>query len=217
MADFRKADQPKEHWDRLFATPGHLAMITTVDAEGRINACTVATCVRVVHDPVQIAFTITTTNDTASNLRDTGAFVVNLPSFDRALLEKVCTVGLPFAPGVNELEKAGLTAIPSTVVDPPRIGECGRHFECELVWTKEWVGRTMVVGNVVAASVDEGCVDERGFILWEKLKPVHYCGAPYNNVAPGQSMFVACYETMGVPLTWEGPEQDRSRGNWSKL
>jgi len=46
----------------------------------------------------------------------TNELVVNIPSFDREILEKVRTLGLPFAPGVNELEKAGLTAIPSKVV-----------------------------------------------------------------------------------------------------
>jgi flavin reductase (DIM6/NTAB) family NADH-FMN oxidoreductase RutF len=217
VSNVNKIDQPREVWDRLFATPGHLAMITSVDTEGRVNACTVATCVRVVHDPLQIAFTISTHRDTARNVQNTRQFVVNLPSFEQALLEKVLVVGVPFAPGVNELEKAGLTATPSRMVSPPRITECKRHFECEVEWTREWTGRLMVVGNAVAASVDEGCLDERGFILWDELKPVHYCGAPYNNVTPGHSMFVGCYETMSVPLLYDGPETEDSRRTWEKL
>ena len=50
----------------------------------------------------------------------------------------------------------------------------------------------MVVGKVVAASVDEGCVDEGGYILWGRLKPAHYCGNAYKNG------FVAAYQTMQV-------------------
>ena len=49
--------QPEKYWDRLFAPGGHAAMITTVDREGRVNAASYATCVRIVHKPVQIAFT----------------------------------------------------------------------------------------------------------------------------------------------------------------
>src|SRR5947209_17541918 len=101
--------QPEKYWDRLFAPGGHCAIITTVDSEGRINAASYATCVRIVHNPVQIAFTTSRTGHTFENIAATGEFVVNLPSFDKTHLEKVRVVGLPFARGVTELEKATLT------------------------------------------------------------------------------------------------------------
>ena len=192
--------QPEKYWDRLFAPGGHAAVVTTVDREGRVNAAAYATCVRIVHKPVQIAFTTSQTGDTGRNAKETGQFVVNLPSFEREILEKVRIVGLPFARGVNELDKAGLTALPSTQVAPPRILECHRHFECEVVWTKDWLNRTMVVGNVVAASVRADCVDPKGYIIWERIKPVAFCGAPYVD------MFAAAHETMTVGLPYDGPE-----------
>src|SRR5215471_19571919 len=111
--------QPEKYWDRLFAPGGHAAVITTVDREGRVNAAAYATCVRIVHKPVQIAFTTSQTGDTGRNAKETGQFVVNLPSFEREILEKVRIVGLPFARGVNELDKAGLTALASARVKPP--------------------------------------------------------------------------------------------------
>ncbi|MBN9080146.1 MAG: hypothetical protein BGP04_17925 [Rhizobiales bacterium 62-17] len=192
--------QPEKYWDRLFAPGGHASMITTVDKDGRINAASYATTVRIVHNPVHIAFTTALAGQTASNIRETGQFVVNLPAFERDILEKVRIVGLPFAKGVNELEKAGLTALPSTFVTPPRILECTRHFECEVVWTKDWLNRTMVVGNVLGASVHRDLVDAKGYIVWNKIKPVAFCGAPYVN------MFAGSYETMEVGLPYEGPE-----------
>jgi flavin reductase (DIM6/NTAB) family NADH-FMN oxidoreductase RutF len=192
--------QPEKYWDRLFAPGGHAAVITTVDREGRVNAAAYATCVRIVHKPVQIAFTTSQAGDTGRNAQETGQFVVNLPSFEREILEKVRIVGLPFARGVNELDKARLTALPSTQVAPPRILECHRHFECEVVWTKEWLNRMMVVGNVVAASVRADCVDPKGYINWERIKPVAFCGAPYVD------MFAAAHETITVGLPYDGPE-----------
>ncbi len=207
MAEVAKIEQEPMYWDRLFASPGILGIITTVDAEGRVNAASFGTVVRVVHNPIQIAFTTNSSGkDTYQNIKKVSQFVVNLPSFERGILEKVCIVGLPFAPGVNELEKAGLTAMPSRVVKPPRIKECPRNFECEVVWTKEWVNRVMIVGNVVAASVDADCVDEQGFVRWDNLKAVTYCGAAYHNMPPYQHMFVAAYETMTVATPYEGPE-----------
>jgi flavin reductase (DIM6/NTAB) family NADH-FMN oxidoreductase RutF len=195
-----KLDQPRKWWDRLFAPSSCLAMITTVDRDGHVNAASYGTCTRVNHEPVYIAFTANVGADTVRNVMETGEFVVNLPSFDKTSLEAVRVVGLPFARGVSELEKAALTALPSVVVKPPRILECPRHFECKLEWTKEWAGRSMIVGEVVAASANADCVDEQGYILWDRVRPAHYCGAPYGG------RFVAAYETMDAGLPYEGPE-----------
>lgn len=209
MPKVEKIEAAPETWDRLFANVGQLSIITTVDGGGRVNAATFATCVRVVHNPVHIAFTTSLYKDTYANVKETGQFTVNLPSFDRGVLEKACILGLPFARGVNELEKAGFTGIPAAKIAPPRIAECHRHFECELVWTKEWTGRVMVVGNCVAASVDADCVDERGYILFDRVKPVQYCGAPYQKYQgpPYRHWFVAAHETMSVETPYEGPEK----------
>ena len=200
MASVAKLDQPAKYWDRLFAPSSCLAMITTVDAQGRINAASYGTCTRVHHEPVYIAFTANVGADNANNILAGSDFVVNLPRFESESLEKVRIVGLPFAPGVSELEKAGLTALPAKLVKPPRIAECTRHFECTVDWTKEWAGRLMVVGKVVAASVDADCVDGEGYVIWDKVKSAHYCGAPYG----GQ--FVAAYDKMAASVPYDGPE-----------
>ena len=200
MANAQKLDQPPEKWDRLFAPSSCLAMITTVDREGRANAASYGTCTRVAHGPVDIAFTANVGSDNANNIAAGSAFVVNLPRCDTQSLEHVRVVGLNFAPGVSEIEKAGLTALPARVVAPPRIAECPRHFECTLQWTKEWSGRVMIVGRVVAASVDADCVDADGYILWDKVRPAHYCGAPYGGA------FVEAHVVHRVGVPYEGPE-----------
>jgi len=204
MAPPRKQSQPQKYWDRLFAPSSCLALITTVDARGAINAAAFGTCTRVLHNPVYIAFTTSLGTDTATNILETGEFVANLPAFDRKMLEKVMVVGLPFARGTSELDKAGLTVLPSTMIKPPRINECPRHFECEVEWTREWAGgRMMVCGRLVAASVDSDCVDPKGYVRWGRARPVHYCGAPYG------SMFVRAYEAIDVNIPYDGPERDR--------
>jgi flavin reductase (DIM6/NTAB) family NADH-FMN oxidoreductase RutF len=197
-----KLDQPAKYWDRLFAPSSCLAMITTVDAEGHVNAASYGTCTRVHHEPVDIAFTTSVGKDTANNLQQIAEFTVNLPRFDADSLARVRVVGLPFKPGENELDKAGLTALPARKIRPPRIAECPRHFECVVQWTQEWSGRLMVVGRVVAASVDEDCVDAEGYLNWERTRPAHFCGAPYHN------RFVGAYEVMAGGMPYKGPEVD---------
>ena len=196
----RKIEIPPAHWDQLFAPSSCLAIITTVDGAGRVNAASFGTCTGVCHDPVYISFTVGAHKNTADNIRETGQFVVNLPRFERAMLEKVRVVGLPFDRGVCELDKAGLTALPATAARPPRVAECSRHFECEVEWTREWVTRMMVCGKVVAASADEDCVDAKGDVIWNRVKSAHFCGRPYGGG------FVAAHEVMDVGIPYDGPE-----------
>jgi flavin reductase (DIM6/NTAB) family NADH-FMN oxidoreductase RutF len=197
----RKFDVPEEHFDRLASPVAAFAVITTIDERGRVNAAPVATCLRNNHAPTCFEFTMDARKHTSENVRSTAEFVVNIVPFDRAVLEKVQVTALGFPKGVNELEVAGLTAIPSKVVKPPRIGECRSHFECRVEWTKQWLGeRLTIVGRVVAASVDRDCVDEQGFVLHERLRTAQHCGQIYG------AKFIGGQELMEVAMIYDGPD-----------
>src|SRR6516162_4426907 len=116
-----KIDVEPRWWDNVFAPSSCLVLITTVDRQGRVNAAAFGTCTRVCHEPMYIAFTCSADKDTTNNALATGEFVVNVVPFEQAVLDKVPVCGLPFKPGVNELEKAGLTAIPARVLRPFRM------------------------------------------------------------------------------------------------
>jgi len=77
-----------------------------------------------------VAFHCYPFHDTYENIVDNGEFVVNLPSEEIA--EKVTVTAVDFPHNVNEIDKAGLTAIPSEKVKPPRIAECKLHMECKM-------------------------------------------------------------------------------------
>lgn len=206
----KKIDVKQEWWDNIFAPSSALAVITTVDDQGRVNAASYGTCTRVCHDPVYISFTCGTDKDTANNIRSTAEFTVNLVPFEQAVLDKIVVCGLPFKPGINELERARLGQLPARVVRPPRVEECRSHFECKVEWTKPWLHRLMVCGRVVAVSVDENCMDDKGYIVWDKAKPAHYCGHPYSGT------FVPAYDK---PTTaywrYDGKDEDfRAGADW---
>jgi flavin reductase (DIM6/NTAB) family NADH-FMN oxidoreductase RutF len=182
-----------EGWDRLFAPSSHIAVITTVDTDGHTNAGSYGTCTRVNHDPVYVSFTCGVGTDTYNNVLATGEYVVNLPSFTEENLATVLLAGTHFDPDVSELEFGGITTVPSTKLRPPRVADFGRHFECEVEWTHQWLNRLMVCGKAVAVSCNPEFVDAAGDLVWEKAKPAHYCGAPYHE------SFVAAYEVMTLP------------------
>ncbi|HEY4135801.1 MAG TPA: flavin reductase family protein [Alphaproteobacteria bacterium] len=203
-----KIDVKKEWWDNIFAPSSALAVITTVDNQGRVNAASFGTCTRVCHDPVYIAFTVGADKDTANNIRANGEFTVNLVPFEQEVLNKIVVCGLSFKAGINELERAGLGQVPSRVVKPPRVLECRSHFECRVEWTQQWLHRLMICGKVEAVSVNEDCMDKDGNIIWDHAKPAHYCGHPY------QGSFVPAYDKPTKAYwTYDGKDEDFKEGS----
>ena len=198
-----KVDVPEKWWDTAFAPSSCLVLITTLDAKGCVNAAAFGTCTRVNHAPVHIAFTVSGDKDTARNIADNGQFTINVVPFEQAMLDKTVICGLPFNPGINELERAGLTQLAARKVKPPRIAECTGHFECSVMWTKQWSNRVMVCGQVEAVSLNADCLDQNGFVVWENLKPAHYCGGGYGN------QFVPVYtDRMSAAWQHDWPESD---------
>lgn len=91
---------------------------------------------------------------TPQNIESVGEFLINYPS--SALCEKVAETGRFYPEGVNELDYAGLTSIPSKKVSPPMISECYQHIECR-VNGKGYPSsiRFTFISDIVDASIDE--------------------------------------------------------------
>jgi flavin reductase (DIM6/NTAB) family NADH-FMN oxidoreductase RutF len=179
-----KKDVPEEKWDWVWAL-NPLVVVTTTDREGFVNAAPYGMCMRVSHKPLMLAFSVNQKWHTRENVRQTGEFVVNIPSDDYEMLKKLMITAKHFPPRVNELDEAGLTALPSKKVKPPRIGECTAHFECRVDWMREVGNHSLVVGNVAAVSIDEDCITENYELIIDKLRSVHYLGKVYKNIFIG--------------------------------
>src|SRR5206468_7624673 len=121
--------------------PRPIALATTVDLQGRINAAPFSFFNAVSSVPPVVVLGISPGDpnnelgdgykDTERNIRDTGEFVVNL--VDEALAEQMNICAVDFPLGVGELEKAELTALPSVGVAPPRIAQAPVSFECRRI------------------------------------------------------------------------------------
>lgn len=153
----------RDHWVEVnFVLPQPIVIVTTVDGGGRVNAALkswVMYC-----SPHDIMLGCNLDHDTAKNILETGEFVVNMPG--REILDQTLVTAARYPKGVNEIEEAGLTAIPSSKVRPPRVGECKAHAECKEVWHRSLGdGAIVFVGRVVALSVDEDVVDEEKMCL----------------------------------------------------
>ncbi|ANY84399.1 hypothetical protein BB934_40030 (plasmid) [Microvirga ossetica] len=146
--------------------PRPIALVTTVDGNGNVNAAPFSFFNIFSHAPPLVVLGIegrepaeAPLKDTMRNIRTTGSFVVNL--VDRALVEAmtICAIDLPS--GIDELAAAGLTSAPSRQVAAPRIAPSPVQLEC-----RETVSlslgtrhRNLVVGEIVHLHIRDGLVD----------------------------------------------------------
>ena len=130
-----------------------VTLITTVGKDGSVNAAPYGWITVVDYNPPQLLFSVNIKHDTYRNVLETEEFVVNVPNAD--MIEEIWITQKPFPYGINELEEADLTPLPSEKVKPPRIKECKAHIECKVIWTKIIGSACLVLGNIEVISVDK--------------------------------------------------------------
>ena len=88
--------------------------------------------------------------DTLRNVEGTGEFVVNV--VNEAIAAAVNDTAAEVPPEVNEFQLAGLTAIASEAVRPPRVAESPAQMECKLLQVI-YVSRAPGAGVIVLGEV----------------------------------------------------------------
>jgi len=156
--------------------PRPIALATTIDKSGRVNAAPFSFFNAVSSRPPVVVLGINGTGpggssykDTEQNIRDTGEFVVNL--VDEAIAERMNICAVDFPTEIGELDIADLRAVPSVGVKPPRIAESPVSFECKRI-TGLSLGSesTLEVGRVIHIHIRDDMVDpERFYVKTDKL------------------------------------------------
>jgi flavin reductase (DIM6/NTAB) family NADH-FMN oxidoreductase RutF len=156
-------------------TPRPIAWLVSQDAKGVVNAAPFSFFNAFSGEPPVVGIGIGShvpgrAKDSRANILETGQFVVNLVS--EANAEAMNVTAIEFDRSVNELEQAGLTALPSVRVKPPRIAESPVAMECELMQIVDWGESGLVLGRVVAMHVrDEFILDvAKNYIDTPKMK-----------------------------------------------
>lgn len=112
--------------------------------------------------------------DSLVNIRDTGAFCVNVVT--ERHLEAMNASSGDHPPGVNEFEVAGLAMAEAGAVDAPYVADCPAVLECSLRKVVELEGapNTLVVGRVRAIRVSEELdwIEGTRFVDTGSLRPV---------------------------------------------
>ena len=170
---------PSDAYKLLVSTvvPRPIALATTVDLDGRVNAAPFSFFNAVSSVPPVVVLGISPGDsegdgykDTERNIRDSGEFVVNL--VDEALAERMNICAVDFPGGTGELNAAELTPLPSVGVRAPRIAQSPVSFECRRITGVSLGPRSMLeIGRVIHIHIRDDLVDpEKMYVRTEKMR-----------------------------------------------
>src|SRR6187401_707287 len=125
--------------------PRPIGWISSRDGTGNINLAPYSFFNAFCYHPPIIGFSSTNWKDSAGNIQDTGEFVWNLATMD--LAKQMNATAAHVGPEVDEFEIAGLTPVPSKLVNVPRVGESRVAFECKVTQIIELKGANGASAN----------------------------------------------------------------------
>jgi flavin reductase (DIM6/NTAB) family NADH-FMN oxidoreductase RutF len=165
--------------------PRPVAWITSVDAQGCVNAAPFSSYNYVATSPPMLAINIAQKagrpglfKDTARNIETSGEFVVNVATEHN--MDLMHQSAQEFAPDVSEAQALGLELLPSRRVKPPRLAIAPVQMECRLRHRID-LGRginTLYIGEVVAFHLSNEIYDGSR-VDSVKMRPIARLGGPY--------------------------------------
>ena len=156
--------------------PRPIALVTTIDADGQVNAAPFSYFNAVSAAPPTVVLGVGPSEsggpgpkDTLRNIEATGEFVVNM--VDEAMADRMNVTAYAFPPGTSELDKAGLTARPAVASRPPLITESPVSLECRLAQAIPLgPNSTLLLGRVGHLHIRDELIDpERHYVLAEDM------------------------------------------------
>ena len=170
--------------------PRPIGWISSISDTGIVNLAPFSFFNAVGDDPPHVMFSTVRTNDTnkdtLNNVMATKQFVVNMVTEDTVGRMNTTSQNVPA--NINEFELAGLTAIPSSLVLPPRVKESPIQFECELVHhyalqNHKAGGAVIMIGKIVMFHFDESVLMDNYKINMETYRPVaRLAGSNYSKL-----------------------------------
>jgi flavin reductase (DIM6/NTAB) family NADH-FMN oxidoreductase RutF len=160
--------------------PRPIALVSTLSVDGVPNLAPFSFFTGLTSKPATIGFAPALKGkegekkDTLANVESSKEFVVNIVT--ESISAQMIKTASDVAPDVDEFKMAGLTAIDSEIVKPPRVKESPINLECKL-YQVVYIGDgtagsgAFVIGEIVAYHIDDALYSE-GKIDTALLKPV---------------------------------------------
>jgi len=149
-------------------SPRPICFASTVDKDGNVNLSPFSFFNMMGQNPPICVFSPLrkmrdgSTKHTLENIWEHAECVINIVNYDIVQQQSLASVEYP--KGVNEFVKAGLTPLPSEIVQPPRVAESPFQLECKIrdviSITDQPGAANLVIAEVVKMHVQEKYLNE---------------------------------------------------------
>ena len=189
---------PKRHQYLLSAvSPRPIAFASTVDKDGNPNLAPFSFFNLMGSNPPIAVFSPAlsgrdkSSKHTLDNILQTKEVVINIVHW--SMVRQMSLTSAPFAKGVNEFVKSGLTPIPSELIKPFRVKESYVQMECKVLDViktgTEGAAGNIVISEIMLMHIDDSVLDAEGKIDPYKMDYVARMGGHYYTRVTSESIF----------------------------
>lgn len=168
---------------RQFWKPGNMlyplpAVMVSCQRPGeKPNIITLAWVGTVNSDPPMVSISVRPERYSYDIIRETGEFVINLTTEQLVRATDYC--GVRSGRDVDKYKEMNLSPCPSREINAPGIAESPVCLECRVKQELPLGSHTMFVAEVVAVSVDEAYMDEKGKFSLDQTGLIAYSHGEY--------------------------------------
>lgn len=177
--------------------PRPICFASTVDVTGQVNLSPFSYFNLMSHQPPVCVFSPLrrmrdgTTKHTLENIKEVKEVVINIVNYD--MVQQQSLASTEYAKGINEFEKSGFTALPSTYVRPPRVAESPVQLECKvkdiIALSDDPGAGNLVLAEVVCMHIHEDLLDSDNQVDQAKLDLVARLGGDWYCRVTEESLF----------------------------
>jgi flavin reductase (DIM6/NTAB) family NADH-FMN oxidoreductase RutF len=167
--------------------PRPICFAATISAAGEVNLSPFSFFNLFSSNPPIVVFSPArrvrdnTTKHTLENVLEIPEVVINI--VDWPMVQQISLASCEYPRGTNEFEKAGFTAEPATLVNPPMVKEAPIKLECKVIEVKplgtEGGAGNLVIAEVLCMHIKDELLDETGMIHQPRLELVARLGGDW--------------------------------------
>ena len=146
----QKSASINEAWQRKY--PEQVVLAITKSADGRINAMAIGWVTLVSDEPPMFLIGVDDPAYTLELIRENKEFVIAYPS--KAMAKETLYFGTVHGHNIDKGKESKLAFMPASKVDVPLLADAVANFECKFVAEYRPGNCPLVVGEVVASSVN---------------------------------------------------------------
>lgn len=157
--------------------PVPAVLITSRNKAHHVNVFTVGWIGTACTKPPMLTVAIRPERLSYEYIKETGEFVVNLPS--KELAKKVDYCGVRSGRQVDKIKEMGFTLEDSETIDVPCIRECPVSLECRVLNITPLGSHDLFLAEILNVQVEEDLIDKNGKIHLEHADLLSYSHGEY--------------------------------------